>query len=237
MRLLNDINLDIVMMDIDGTIKDLAKENTNALISAMKKTGNIDTSLRGKIVLTINKLSMYSVKIGLLPTNKVMLNMLLKIYCALLFTNYNKFKHLFYNEYNNEYVFFEDIDIIIKNMCDKNLRLYLVTSNSQNKNILKLKKDENRYACIMKYVDRLVVSKSRKYGVYKSIMQNNWMQKNEVLIVGDNFWDDVLPALILGCRVVWCNVYDSKLKKIVISILKVFNKNVYDDSELKYIEF
>lgn len=229
MSILEDINLFMATVDIDGTIKDLAKENTNALTSVMKKMGNLHLTLRGKFVLWINKVNMYFVKTGLLPTNSFMRDILLFVYSAFLLKNHKNFKRLYFKEYNKENVFFERAEDMIQNIIDSGLIVYLITKNSQNRRIMALK-DNN----IVKKKLKLIIGnkKTTKYAVYRSFISNKFLQENELLIVGDNFWDDVLPGIFLGATVVWCNMYNSKLKKVVINILKLFFRKIKDDREL-----
>lgn len=229
MGVLNNIKLYFALVDIDGTLKDLVKENTTALINAMKRMNNIHLTKRGKFVLWINRCNMHFVKTGMLPTNCLMQNVLLFIYSSLLFKNYNVFKKVYFEEYNKENIFFECAEEMIQNLTDNDFILYLVTKNKQNKRMLKLKDKD-----IIKSIRRIVVGRRKvsKYQLYKSFMSNKLICKDEVLIIGDNFWDDVLPGLLLGSTVVWCNMYNSKLKKLVINILKLFFRNVRDEKEL-----
>jgi len=229
MSILNNVDLYLAMVDIDGTIKDLVKENTNALIHTMEKMGNINLKLRGKFVLGINKINMYFVKTGLLPTNSFMQKTLLFLYSILLFKKYEIFKQIYFEEYNKENVFFDCAEEMMDNLYSSKLNAYLVTKNRQNKRMLNLK---NNY--IVRDIHRVIIGKKNitKYSVFKSFLSNRYINYREVLIVGDNFWDDVLPALLLGTTVVWCNMYKSRLKNIVINILKIFFKNIKHDSEL-----
>lgn len=229
MSMLDNINLFIATVDIDGTIKDLVKENTNSLINTMKRMGNIHLTKRGKFVLWLNRINMYFVKTGMLPTNSFMQNILLLVYSALLLKKYSEFKELYFEEYNNQNIFFDYAEEMIQNVVDKGLFVYLVTKNRQNKRMLELKENY-----IIKKTVRLIVGyKSEiKYNVYKSFLSNRLLRSNEILIIGDNFWDDILPGILLGTSVVWCNMYNSRLKRIIMNILKIFFKNLKDEREL-----
>ena len=227
-------NIYFAMVDIDGTIKDLVKENTNALIRTMEFFDNINLKFRGRFVLFINKINMFFVKTGLLPTNKLMLNILLFIYSVMLLKRFKKFKSKYFEEYNKEHIFFEKADEIINSINHNHLTIYMVTKNRQNKYIAKVKDVGNNFKCINS-IYKIVVGKRNtiKYTVYKSLMQKNGIKKNELVIIGDNFWDDILPAMLLGVKVIWCNMYNSNLKKSAINILKLFNKNIYDYNDIK----
>lgn len=229
MHVLDTSNLYLAAVDIDGTLKDLAKENTSALIRTMKSMGKVNLKLRGKFVLWINKINMYFVKTGLLPTNSFMQKTLLFLYSVLLFKKYETFKNRYFKAYNKENIFFESAETIIGKLEDKGLKVYLVTKNRQNRRILRLT-DKT----IASKIERIIVGKKNKskYVVYKSFISSRGISKKEVLIIGDNFWDDVLPAILLGVTVVWCNMYNSKLKALVINIFKLIFKNIKDESEL-----
>ena len=62
--------------------------------------------------------------------------------------------------------------------------------------------------------------------IYKSFIEEQNIDKNYAVIIGDNFWDDILPGILLGVNVIWCNKYNSKIKKQAISILKLFFRNI-----------
>lgn len=228
MSVLNS-NLCIAAIDIDGTIKDLVTENTNALVITLKRMNNMHHSKRGKFVLWINKINMWFIKIGMLPTNSIMQNILLFIYSVLLLQKYNVLKNIYFKEYNKENIFFECSDNMIQNIIASDFKVYLITKNNQNKRMLKLK-DNN----IIRNTQNIIVGNKKlsKYSMYKAFISTKRISPNRVLIVGDNFWDDVLPSLLLGLKVVWCNMYNSKLKKLAINILKLFFRNVKDEREL-----
>ena len=206
-------NASEIMLDIDGTIKDLVKENTNALIYTMKIMNRVDLKLRGKFVLWINKINMYLVKTGFLPTNGLMQRILLLFYSILLLKKYNKFRNIYFDEYNKKDIFFDCVDKKMKELYANRKSLYLVTKNIQNENILKYES--------LNMISRLVVETKKriKYYTYRDLIEELDVAKENIIIVGDNFWDDVLPALILDLNVIWCNMYNCNLKKIAIKIL------------------
>ena len=172
---------------------------------------------------------MWFIKTGMLPTNSFMKNILLFIYSVLLLKKYNLFKKIYFEEYNKENIFFECADCMIQNIIACDFTVYLITKNNQNKRMVKLK-DNN----IIKNTQKIIVGnkKTSKYSMYKAFISTKRISKKYVLIIGDNFWDDVLPGILLGSTVIWCNMYNSKLKKLAINILKLFFRNVRDEREL-----
>lgn len=218
LKVLNNKN--IIMLDIDGTIKDLVEENTDALIYTMKALNRVDIKLRGKLVLRLNKIITYFIKTGLLPTNSFMQYILLLIYSVLLLKSYSQFKTVYFKRYNEINIFFNGVNKKIEELYGKDKKIYLVTKNVQNRNILKCSD--------LNVISKLIISENKKskYYMYNQIMTEFKLSKDSIVIVGDNLWDDVIPALVLGVNVIWCNMYSCKLKQIAIKILCVINKKV-----------
>lgn len=216
-------NISVVLMDIDGTVKDLVKENTDALIRTMKRLDNVHKTIRGRLVLGINKVNMYLVKTGLLPTNRTMQNILLHIYSFMTFKSFKKFKSVYFKEYNREHIFFDNSKDTLRYIYDNDMRMYFVTKNEQNESILGCEELKE-----FRYKMKLIVGKSgiTKYSVYKDFMRKRGFRKYEVLMVGDNLFDDVIPAILLGINVVWCDMYGCRLKRFVLNILRIFTKKV-----------
>ncbi len=223
MSIYNNSNISVVLMDIDGTVKDLVKENTDALIRTMKRLDNVHKTIRGRLVLGINKVNMYLVKTGLLPTNRTMQNILLHIYSFMTFKSFKKFKSVYFKEYNREHIFFDNSKDTLRYIYDNDMRMYFVTKNEQNESILGCEELKE-----FRYKMKLIVGKSgiTKYSVYKDFMRKRGFRKYEVLMVGDNLFDDVIPAILLGINVVWCDMYGCRLKRFVLNILRIFTKKV-----------
>lgn len=237
MGILNDKQLYYALVDIDGTIKDLVKESTNALEKTMQYMGNVNLTNRGKFVLWLNKISMYIVKLGILPTNKFMQNILMSAYSLILFKNPKIFTTRYFEEYNKEEVFLGDTNKIIEKLYNKDLVVCMLSKNNQNKNILEKNQQSAETKNFAKYVATVCIANNNiiKYFLYKSFMKKRNIYDVEVVIIGDNFFDDVLPAMFLGTKVVWCNKYNSKLKQKLIFFLKFFTKKVLEENEIKDI--
>lgn len=213
----------IVLMDIDGTIKDLTKENTDALLRTMHDLNIADSSIRSKLVLSINKVNMYLVKTGLLPTNSTMQNILLFIYAVMLFKNYAKLKETYFGEYNKEDIFFDSAEPMVKKLFGNGSKLYFVTKNKQNVSIL-----NSDFAGKYNKALRLVVGRKgfTKYIAYKDFINHRNYNKSSLVIIGDNLFDDVVPAMLLGIKVIWCDMYNCKLKRLVYNVLKIFYSKI-----------
>lgn len=225
----NNNKIYTALIDIDGTIKDLAKENNIALVYAMRKMGQVNLTLRGRFVLWINRINMFLVKTGLLPTNKFMQSVLICIYSVLLFKKYEDFKDNYFEAYNKRHIFFKDAEKMIKDIYYNNTNIFLISQNIQNANIATCEKNEVKHSKIMRYVMKVITSQkiTMKYYIYKSFIEDNLIDKNHTVIIGDNLWDDILPAIILGTNVVWCNKYNSKIKNMAIKVLKgVYKKTM-----------
>lgn len=225
------LNISVVLMDIDGTIKDLVKENTDALTKTLKRLDNVQDTIRGKLVLAINRVNMYLVKTGLLPTNRTMQNILLHVYAFMTFKSFKRFRLNYFKEYNREHMFFDSSKNLLKDIYGSDIRLYFVTKNNQNESVLKC--DElKKY----KHELRLIVGKNgiTKYSVYKDFLKKRGFKKSEVLIVGDNLFDDIIPAILLGVNAVWRDMYGCKLKRLALNVLRIFTKKVMKE-ESRYI--
>jgi len=58
-----------------------------------------------------------------------------------------------------------------------------------------------------------------KASAYKALFTRLNVDKNQVLIIGDNFFDDLYTARILGVRCLLVNNYNSKLKNLICKII------------------
>lgn len=223
MNICNISNVAIVFMDIDGTLKDLAKENTEALIRTMDKLKISSNMFRSRVVFWMNKVNMYLVKTGLLPTNATMQKVLLFFYSIVLFKSYTKFKCIYFKEYNKEDIFFDSAEVAVKKIFSNECKLYLITKNEQNTSII-----NSDFAGEFNKLLRVVIGKKgfTKYAVYKEFLVHRNYNKDTLVIIGDNFFDDVVPALLLGVQVIWCDMYNCKIKRLVGMLLRIFCKNI-----------
>lgn len=236
MNTLDNVFLYASMIDIDGTLKDLVSENNEALLNTLRIMGDIDSKCRGKFILYINRINMYFVKTGLLPTNEIMQKILILFYSFIAFKKYKEFKKIYFEEYNKQNIFFEDSETMLKNIKEHQLRLYLVTKNTQNSNILSIELYNKNNLIIREYlkISKVIIAQNKgaKYYMYKQFMKDKDFKSDDVIIIGDNLWDDILPAILLKTKVIWCNMYKSKFKKILISIFKKFFNNIKDERDL-----
>lgn len=198
----NDIRL--VVFDIDGTIKDLYTEHEIALKEAFKKL-NIEKTNKVKFALWLNRVGMMFFKLGCLPTNCLMQNMLMRIMSGVTMSNYTKLKEYYYQSYPDNSILFEEIKKQIQSMpYDVDIIL-----SSTNNYTLSTKVE----LCKVFHVKEL---KGKKY---KTIVQSSNIPSANILVIGDNFFDDYLPAKRLGCKVCVVNMYNSKLKDIIITLI------------------
>ena len=73
-------NAKVIIFDIDGTLKDLCLEHTNAVKSTLCRFGV--NKFKQRLVLALNKLGMYLVKLGFIPTNQSKQNFLCRLHTA-----------------------------------------------------------------------------------------------------------------------------------------------------------
>lgn len=200
-------DISAVIFDIDGTLKDLVTEHTIALKKALaiypKKRKRI------KLVLFINKVGMYVFKTGVTPTNKKKQHVLIKLFSFLLRVPYNELVTNYCSEYGKLNIFFESIDILddLENITE----VFFATINPQNVGL-------NRMNMFKKRVNYDATNK--KVSIYIDILKSNNLAPSKVLIVGDNFCDDIIPAKILKAHALYVNMYNTKLKKFITKMLR-----------------
>lgn len=198
----NDIKL--VIFDIDGTIKDLYTEHKNALVQTMKKL-QVYSTKRAKFALFLNSIGMKFFKWGCLPTNCLMQSVLIWIISFIIGCDYTQFKKMYYENYPEKSILFEKMKGQIKSL-PFHMDIILASTNNYNLNTQK-------ELCHIFGIKELRAKK------YKDILQKGNVPVNNILVVGDNFFDDYLPAKLLGCKVCMVNMYDSKFKAFFLNLL------------------
>jgi len=204
---LKKTNAKVVVFDIDGTLKDLCAEHNIALIQVLTKL-KIGT-IRRMLVLAINKLAMTIVKLGILPTNQNMQNVLVVIYALMSCKNIRLFKNEYFEVYKKQLSLFNGVSNLI-HYLEGNVQIYFATINKQNYNLKVCGISE----------DKIIHCESGcKASAYKALFTRLNVDKNQVLIIGDNFFDDLYTARILGVRCLLVNNYNSKLKNLICKII------------------
>jgi len=203
MKQVRDNDIRFIVFDIDGTIKDLYKEHKAALIEAFKKL-NIEKTIRAKLALWLNSFGMSFFKLGCLPTNSLMQNILIWIMSIVTFKNYKELKRSYYLSYPEKSILFEDMKCQILSLPFE-MDIILASTNDYT---LSTKHELCNMFCV----------KELKEKTYKTIIQNINVPPSNILVVGDNFFDDYLPAKRLGCKTCMVNMYNSKLKDIIITL-------------------
>lgn len=199
----------VVIFDIDGTLKDLCDEHSKALFNTLEKM-NVGNILRS-LVKAINEFAMTIIKMGILPTNHNMQKILVFLYALVALQNVKCFRKMYFEEYQKQLKMFSGTKEMLNNL-NSNLELYFVTVNEQNYNIK---------VCGISQ-DRIMHKKSiYKIKTYKSFLKNLNVKKSEILIVGDNLFDDLFSAKILGIDCVLVNNYNSKFKKLICKTVRV----------------
>lgn len=200
-------NASYIIFDIDGTLKDLCKEHTVALRITVEdsKVGKI----RENIVMIFNKLAMAMVKTGLFSTNRRKQNLLIRIFSMIVGIKYKKFSNEYFENYEKQlYLFNETCHILTE--LKGNKTVYFATVNRQNYNFEEYGIPEERII----YTDG-----SFKIDLYRRILENIGIDKKEVIIVGDNVFDDLISAKLLGTKCLLVNHYNSKLKGVICQIV------------------
>lgn len=193
----------LIIFDIDGTIKDLYAEHNLALGLALKALAKNKFCV--SVALAFNKLGMSIFKIGCLPTSLFMQNLLLLIMAVITHTNYYTLKQKYYEYYPAEPLFFDYVKEEIS-FYQKSSTVVLASTNHYTMNM-------------KKYIGQTLCVDEPKKKIFKEIIKDYNVKPCEVLIIGDNFFDDYLPARLLGANVHLVNRYNVNAKRFLIKEL------------------
>lgn len=197
----------VIVLDIDGTLKDLCTEHTTALQITLQ---SFDVSVyRKKLILLINKIAMSMVKTGLFSTNHSKQNLLIKIYAILSGVKINTFSKEYFKSYTEQICLFEGATDLLNSLNSEKL-LYFSTINKQNYNLEECGIPQ----------ERIIYTEGKfKVSTYREILKSIGVNKEDVVIIGDNIFDDLLSAKLLGVKCLLVNHYDSKLKAMFCKLV------------------
>lgn len=207
---IEETNAGTIIFDIDGTLKDLCKEHDNALRLTLKFF-NIGRK-RKKLICTLNKLAMCMVKVGLFPTNNVMQHILVFVYSLISLRSVKSFSDKYYTNYSKQICLFSGEQKLLEAL-NSDKQIYFSTINKQNYNLEE---------CGIPQEKIVYTTGIFKWKTYEKLLKEKKLSKQDVLIVGDNFFDDFLSAKILKVKCLLVNNYNSKLKE---KICRLFSKN------------
>lgn len=193
----------IIVFDVDGTLKDLCAEHSDALCIVLAKLGV--RKIRRKIILAINKLAMAMVKVGLLPTNQNMQKILVFVFAVLAGKRIKAFQNEYFLVYKKQLCLFKNVYALLDYFKD-NAQIYFATINQQNYNFRECGISEERI---------MHSGGSFKFKTYSKLLKDIGADKSQVLIVGDNVFDDLLSAKLLKVKCLLVNNYNSKLKNAI----------------------
>lgn len=199
---------EIVVFDIDGTLKDLCAEHSIAVKLSMEEFEG-HKRVRKNLILFVDKIAMNIVKTGLLPTNHIMQNILVFIYSILLNVKFNKFKKTYFAYYKKQLCLFDGAFELIQELS-KSHDVYFATINKQNYNLEE---------CGISQEKIIYVTDKLKKTTYTRFIKSKGIDKSRVIIVGDNVFDDMLSAKIIKTKHILVNNYNSKVKKIICRVL------------------
>ena len=204
------LNAKIIVFDIDGTLKDLVAEHKEALRMVLDKFIK-GKKVRKSLVLLLDKIAMWFVKSGILPTNERMKRILTGFYAIILGKNINDFRELYNLFYEKENILFDESKELLEELF-KTKEVYFVTINKQNYNL-------EEQGIIQ---DRIIYTMSeKKQKAYERLFEEKKLDKSKVLIIGDNLFDDIKSAKKNGVACLLLDNYDSRVKRFVARILNV----------------
>lgn len=207
MQFVDKTNVKVIILDIDGTLKDLCREHTNAVKHTLKQFKV--SGVKQKMVLAINKLAMYVVKTGLMPTNHSKQNFLVKLYAIICRVRIVDFYESYFENYTNELCLFDGAYDLLRNLNSER-EIYFATINKQNYNLEVCGISQERIS----YTEGAF-----KVATYNRIIRNVGVDKSQVVIIGDNLFDDLFSARQLGVKCFLINRYKSRLKSLVCKLV------------------
>lgn len=196
-------NIKVVIFDIDGTLKDLCREHTNAVVKTLEKFNT--KKFKKKLILALNNLAMYIAKTGFIPTNHSKQNFLLKVYAILCGIKIVDFYEVYFENYTSEVCLFDGVYEMLEDLS-KEQEVYFATINKQNYNLETCKFFNERIS---------YTESSFKAAAYSRIIKSLNLDKSQVLIVGDNIVDDLFSAKQLDVKCILVNRYKSRFKSLV----------------------
>ena len=206
-KFVNNCNAKVVILDIDGTLKDLCKEHTNALLKTLEYFGV--KGFARKAVAILNKLAMCIVKTGFIPTNHSKQNFLLNAYATLCGIKVVDFYENYFENYTREICLFDGAYELL-NYLHQEKQVYFATINKQNYNLEECGIAQER----IMYTDG-----GFKVATYSRLIKSTGYSKSDVVIVGDNLFDDLFSAKQLGVKFFLVNRYRSRLKNAICKLV------------------
>ena len=198
----------VVIFDIDGTLKDLCEEHRKALNLTLLwfKVNKVSRW----IIKALNKAAMGMVKGGIFPTNKAKQDILLAIFSLIALKKNNNFKEKYYNYYEKQLKIFNGVKEILSSLNNnKKVKVYYATINDQNYNL--------EHCGILSH-QIVYTSGILKLTSYKKLLDQLKVSRSEVIIIGDNIFDDIFSAKLLGAKSILVNNYNSKFKGLMCRI-------------------
>ena len=224
----------LVILDVDGTMKDLVLEHMCAIkeIARIRQTSENSKDIR--VIIAINNFFMCFVKCGLFPTNSVMQNILCFVNCILFCEPFKNFRCEYLTEYYKRRKIFDNTSELLDEIVKSGAKYVIISKNSQSINFF-----SGNWTFTQ---NNIYISDGDKLGLFKNLIESTAVSESkdilpeEVLIIGDNFWDDVIPAMRLKANVLWCNKYFSSSKRRCIHYLsKIFYKKALGNKEANSI--
>lgn len=205
---INTLNkIKVVILDIDGTLKDLCLEHNEALVQTLNMSGV--KKWRKNIILCLNEIAMNIVKTGIFPTNGIMQRCLLFVYSIIAGVRLKKFSNNYYINYAKQVKVFNNVNDIL-NSLSSDKKVFFVTVNKQNYNLEE---------CGISSNNIIYATNTFKVNAYKKLIKKLGIPKEQVIIIGDNLFDDLLSAKLLRSNCLLVNNYNSKFKNFICKMV------------------
>lgn len=207
LRFVKNNNAKVIIFDIDGTLKDLCAEHTNSVKCTL---GQFEVNrFKRKVVLVLNRLAMYVVKTGFIPTNHSKQNFLVKFYAMLCGVKIVDFYEAYFENYTREICLFDGADELLE-VLNSEKEVYFATINKQNYNL---------EACGIPQERITYTDGAFKVATYNRLIKSIGIDKSEIVIVGDNIFDDLFSAKQLGVKCFLVNRYKNRLKSVICKLV------------------
>lgn len=228
-KFLKEKGIRLVLIDVDGTLGNLVQEHMLVIKEMVRVRVNLETKKIYDFRIWLNKIFMIFVRIGIFPTNKNMQIILCFINSILFIEPFESFKEEYLRESMITKKAFVSSGQFLNELERLNVKYLLVSKNPRSNRFF--------YDSISKPI---TISKNsgNKLDIFKEVIKRVSFNEGydilpeQVLVIGDNFWDDIVPAMKLNLNVLWCNKYQSKIKeKCNYYLRKLFYKKALDNTE------
>lgn len=136
---------------------------------------------------------------------------------------------IYLKSFENNWCIFDDVYNVLENLHENGYKLGVISNGD-----LEQQTDKLSRTGILKFFDVVTTSSEYDYSkpnpkLYESILERFNIDKNEMIMIGDQVEKDVLPCLSIGIDAIWLN---RKNKDNTNNVKEINNLNMLLDIEL-----